>query len=55
MILLIPGNIAGAIVSRHSFGGEVNQQIGYYLLGIMIVVSMLIGYSNVKKDTRKHR
>ncbi|THV00356.1 hypothetical protein K435DRAFT_657327, partial [Dendrothele bispora CBS 962.96] len=55
LFLLIPGNIAGSIVARRSFGGEINQQIGYYLLGIMIVFSMLLGYINVKKDTRKHR
>ncbi|KAF5337766.1 hypothetical protein D9758_016611 [Tetrapyrgos nigripes] len=55
ILLLIPGNIAGSVVARRSFGGEINQQIAYYLLGIMITFSMLMGYANVKKDTRRHR
>ncbi|KAF5334582.1 hypothetical protein D9758_018128 [Tetrapyrgos nigripes] len=55
VLLLIPGNIAGSIVARRSFGGEINQQSAYYLLGIMITFSMLMGLINVKKDTRTHR
>ncbi|KAF5341350.1 hypothetical protein D9758_016809 [Tetrapyrgos nigripes] len=55
LLLLIPGNIAGAIVARRSFGGEINQQIAYYLLGIMITFALLMGFANVKKETRSHR
>ncbi|KAF5357476.1 hypothetical protein D9758_012507 [Tetrapyrgos nigripes] len=55
LLLLIPGNIAGAIVARRSFGGEINQQVAYYLLGIMITFALLMGFANVKKETRSHR
>ncbi|THU96060.1 hypothetical protein K435DRAFT_839235 [Dendrothele bispora CBS 962.96] len=54
-ILLIPGNIAGAVVARRSLGGEINVQAAYYLLAIMLVISMLLGLYNVKRNTRAHR
>ncbi|KAJ6589624.1 hypothetical protein B0H19DRAFT_924030, partial [Mycena capillaripes] len=52
---LVVGNISGAIIGRRSFGGELNVQSGYYVLGLMIVFSGLIGISYVKRDTRRHR
>ncbi|KAJ7176390.1 hypothetical protein C8R43DRAFT_872881 [Mycena crocata] len=52
---LIVGNISGAIVARRSFGGEINAQSGYYILGLMIAFSGCMGVYNVKKDTRRHR
>ncbi|KAJ7772225.1 hypothetical protein B0H16DRAFT_1305264 [Mycena metata] len=52
---LIVGNICGAIVARRSFGGELNVQSAYYILGLMIVVSGSTGLFYVKKDTRRHR
>ncbi|KAJ7074508.1 hypothetical protein C8F01DRAFT_1273765 [Mycena amicta] len=55
LFCLIVGNICGAIVGRRSFGGELNVQSAYYILGIMVVYSGLLGIYNVKKDTRRHR
>ncbi|KAJ6617914.1 hypothetical protein B0H10DRAFT_1796232 [Mycena sp. CBHHK59/15] len=52
---LIVGNICGSIIARRSFGGELNVQSAYYILGIMVVFSGLLGYYYVKKDTRQHR
>ncbi|KAJ6607455.1 hypothetical protein B0H10DRAFT_1818124 [Mycena sp. CBHHK59/15] len=52
---LIVGNIGGSIIARRSFGGELNVQSAYYILGIMVVFSGLQGYYYVKKDTRHHR
>ncbi|KAJ7159836.1 hypothetical protein C8R43DRAFT_1124205 [Mycena crocata] len=52
---LILGNICGSIIARRSFGGELNVQSAYYILGIMVVFSGLMGIYNVKKDTRRHR
>ncbi|KAJ7640160.1 hypothetical protein B0H17DRAFT_960552 [Mycena rosella] len=55
LFCLIVGNICGSIVARRSFGGELNVQSAYYILGIMVVFAALMGVYNVKKDTRRHR
>jgi len=55
LFCLIVGNICGSIVARRSTGGELNTQSAYYILGIMVVFSGLVGIYNVKKDTRRHR
>ncbi|KAF7313261.1 hypothetical protein MKEN_01013000 [Mycena kentingensis (nom. inval.)] len=55
LFCLIVGNICGSIVGRRSFGGELNVQSAYYILGIMVVYSGLLGIYNVKRDTRRHR
>jgi hypothetical protein len=55
LICLVPGNICGSIVALKSLGGEINIQLIYYLLGIMITFSGLIGIWNVKKNTNAHR
>ncbi|KAJ7475198.1 hypothetical protein B0H11DRAFT_1866068 [Mycena galericulata] len=55
LFCLIVGNICGSIVARRSSGGELNVQSAYYILGIMVVFSGLMGIYNVKKDTRRHR
>ncbi|KAJ7364730.1 hypothetical protein DFH08DRAFT_799044 [Mycena albidolilacea] len=52
---LIVGNICGGIVGRRSFGGELNVQSGYYVMGLLVVVAALLGIYYVKKDTRRHR
>uniref|UniRef100_A0A0W0FBL9 Uncharacterized protein n=1 Tax=Moniliophthora roreri TaxID=221103 RepID=A0A0W0FBL9_MONRR len=52
---LIVGNVSGGIISRRSFGGEINAQASYYLLAIMTIVPLIIGYYYVKRDTRLHR
>ncbi|KAJ7831968.1 hypothetical protein B0H13DRAFT_2240513 [Mycena leptocephala] len=52
---LVVGNVSGAIVGRRSFGGELNVQSGYYAMGVMVVVSAIMGIYYVKKDTRRHR
>jgi len=55
LVCLLPGNITGSIIAVKSFGGEINAQSAYYILGIMIVFSGLVGIYNVKKQTRAHR
>ncbi|KAJ4001871.1 hypothetical protein F5050DRAFT_1146571 [Lentinula boryana] len=55
IILLIIGNICGGIISRRAFGGEINAQSAYYILAIMLIFSALMGYYNVKRNTRAHR
>ncbi|KAJ7471828.1 hypothetical protein FB451DRAFT_308783 [Mycena latifolia] len=55
LFCLVVGNICGSIVARRSFGGELNVQSAYYILGIMVVFAALMGIYNVKKDTRRHR
>ncbi|EEB87094.1 hypothetical protein MPER_15706 [Moniliophthora perniciosa FA553] len=55
LVTLIVGNVCGAIVSRRSFGGELNQQSAYYILALMTVIPLIIGYWNVKRNTRLHR
>ncbi|ESK86443.1 hypothetical protein Moror_4950 [Moniliophthora roreri MCA 2997] len=52
---LIVGNVSGGIISRRSFGGEINSQAAYYLLAIMTIVPLIIGYFYVKRNTRLHR
>jgi hypothetical protein len=55
LLCLIVGNICGGIVARRSFGGELNVQSGYCVLGLGVVVSGIMGMVYVKKDTRRHR
>ncbi|KIK67900.1 hypothetical protein GYMLUDRAFT_36703 [Collybiopsis luxurians FD-317 M1] len=55
LTLLIVGNICGGIISRRAFGGEINAQSAYYILAIMLIFSALMGYYQVKRNTRKHR
>ncbi|KAJ7280352.1 hypothetical protein C8J57DRAFT_124012 [Mycena rebaudengoi] len=55
LFTLIVGNISGSIIARRSFGGELNVQSAYYILGIMIVFSGFMGFYYVKRDTRQHR
>ncbi|KAJ6518309.1 hypothetical protein C8R47DRAFT_960113 [Mycena vitilis] len=52
---LVVGNVCGGIVGRRAFGGELNVQSGYYVIGLMVVVSGIAGLFYVKKDTRRHR
>ncbi|KAK0470929.1 hypothetical protein IW261DRAFT_1672081, partial [Armillaria novae-zelandiae] len=55
LILLIPSNVCGAIIGYRGFGGEINAQSMYYTLGILSSGCLLIGLTNVKKNTREHR
>ncbi|KAK0186325.1 hypothetical protein F5146DRAFT_1065487 [Armillaria mellea] len=55
LILLIPSNVCGAIVGYRAYGGEINTQSMYYILGIASAGCLIIGYLNVKKETRQHR
>uniref|UniRef100_A0A0W0EY00 Uncharacterized protein n=1 Tax=Moniliophthora roreri TaxID=221103 RepID=A0A0W0EY00_MONRR len=50
---LIVGNVSGGIISRRSFGGEINSQAAYYLLAIMTIVPLIIGYFYVKRQEHK--
>ncbi|KAG8721990.1 hypothetical protein FRC08_008086 [Ceratobasidium sp. 394] len=54
LFTLLPAVIAGSIVARRAFGGELNIQAAYYTIGSMIGYAALMGISNVRK-TRKHR
>ncbi|KAG9083744.1 hypothetical protein FRC06_004385, partial [Ceratobasidium sp. 370] len=51
---LLPATVAGAIVARRAFGGELNCQAAFYTVGSMTGFAALMGISNVRK-TRKHR
>ncbi|KAK0211909.1 hypothetical protein IW262DRAFT_1280250 [Armillaria fumosa] len=55
LILLIPSNVCGGIVAYRAFGGEINAQAMYYTLGLVSGGCLVIGYLNVKKETREHR
>jgi Predicted membrane protein (DUF2306) len=55
LLLLISGTVSGTIAGRPAYGGELSAQSGFYVLGSMIVFAAIMGYSNVKKDTREHR
>uniref|UniRef100_A0A0W0EXX4 DUF2306 domain-containing protein n=1 Tax=Moniliophthora roreri TaxID=221103 RepID=A0A0W0EXX4_MONRR len=55
IITLVIGNIGGAIVARRSFGGEINAQSAYYILGIMTIVPLLIGFFFARRNTKLHR
>jgi hypothetical protein len=54
LLLLIPSTIAGAIVARRAFGGDLNVQSSFYTIGLMIIFSAAMGITNVKR-TRLHR
>ncbi|KAF8607563.1 hypothetical protein BDV93DRAFT_541817 [Ceratobasidium sp. AG-I] len=51
---LIPATVAGSIVARRAFGGELNSQAAFFTVGSMIGFAAFMGISNVKQ-TRKHR
>ncbi|KAH8929311.1 hypothetical protein BT69DRAFT_1328884 [Atractiella rhizophila] len=53
--LLIPSLITGAILGRRSFGGDISIQGLWYISGALSIAALLIGYSYVKRDTRRHR
>ncbi|KAK0451324.1 uncharacterized protein EV420DRAFT_1274136, partial [Desarmillaria tabescens] len=55
LILLIPSNVTGAIIGYRAFGGEINSQSMYYTLGILSAGCLILGWFNVKKNTREHR
>ncbi|KAL0575729.1 hypothetical protein V5O48_006242 [Marasmius crinis-equi] len=55
LITLFAANVTGAIVTRRSFGGELNSQSVYYITAIMSNFSFLWAIYNVKKDTKTHR
>ncbi|KAJ8085529.1 hypothetical protein PM082_004347 [Marasmius tenuissimus] len=48
-------NVCGAIVTRRSFGGELNSQAVYYITAIMSNLSLVWAIMNVKRNTRTHR
>jgi len=54
LTLLIPSTVAGAIVARRAFGGELNVQSAFYVVSLLIVSAASMGIANVKQ-TRKHR
>ena len=37
------------------FGGDLNVQSSFYMVGILIVFSALMGITNAKRSTTKHR
>ncbi|KIM82605.1 hypothetical protein PILCRDRAFT_820479 [Piloderma croceum F 1598] len=54
LILLTPSTISGAIVARRAFGGDLNVQSSFFVVGIMITFASAMGIM-YRKQTRKHR
>ncbi|KAJ6578579.1 hypothetical protein B0H19DRAFT_931268 [Mycena capillaripes] len=55
LFCLIVAAVCGSVIGRRAFGGEINSQTSYYLQAIMIIGAALMGFYNVKRDTRRHR
>ncbi|KAF9261100.1 hypothetical protein L218DRAFT_961788 [Marasmius fiardii PR-910] len=55
LITIFVSNVCGAIVTRRSFGGELNSQSVYYITAIMSNFSLVWAYMNVRRNTRTHR
>ncbi|ESK94359.1 hypothetical protein Moror_8169 [Moniliophthora roreri MCA 2997] len=53
--LLVPANIAGGVIARRAFGGEISTQAAYYVLTVMIVFALLCGGYYAKVNTKLHR
>jgi len=54
LIFLIPSTVCGAVVARRAFGGDLNVQSAFYVIGILIIFCAAMGITNVKR-TRTHR
>ncbi|KAG9079668.1 hypothetical protein FRC06_007595 [Ceratobasidium sp. 370] len=52
---LIPGSVAGSIVARRAFGGDLNSETAYYTLGFMIGPAGMLGVYFARVDTALHR
>ncbi|KAJ8085537.1 hypothetical protein PM082_004355 [Marasmius tenuissimus] len=52
---IIVSNVGGAVVTRRSFGGELNVQSGYWTLALMSTYALVTGFWYARRDTRKHR
>ncbi|KAK1229316.1 hypothetical protein PQX77_007634 [Marasmius sp. AFHP31] len=55
LLTIIVSNIGGAVVTRRSFGGELNVQSGYWALTLMSTYALVTGFWYARRDTRKHR
>ncbi|KAG8850848.1 hypothetical protein FRB96_009585 [Tulasnella sp. 330] len=55
LILLIPSTVIGSVIARRAYGGAVAIQAAFYVQGILVTYSAIVGYWYVKKNTRKHR
>jgi len=54
LIFLIPSTVCGAVVARRAFGGDLNVQSAFYVIGTLIIFCAAMGITNVKR-TRMHR
>lgn len=52
---LIPGSVAGSIVARRAFGGDLNSEAAYYTLGFMIGPAGMLGIYFARVNTALHR
>ncbi|KAG8721991.1 hypothetical protein FRC08_008087 [Ceratobasidium sp. 394] len=52
---LIPGSVAGSIVARRAFGGDLNSETAYYTLGFMIGPAGMLGVYFARVNTALHR
>ncbi|QRV87523.1 hypothetical protein RhiJN_15541 [Ceratobasidium sp. AG-Ba] len=52
---LIPGSVAGSIVARRAFGGDLNSEAAYYTLGFMIGPAGMLGIYFARVNVALHR
>lgn len=52
---LVPGSVAGSIVARRAFGGDLNSEAAYYTLGFMIGPAGMLGVYFARVNTALHR
>ncbi|KAG8691283.1 hypothetical protein FRC09_011667 [Ceratobasidium sp. 395] len=52
---LVPGSVAGSIVARRAFGGDLNSETAYYTLGFMIGPAGMLGVYFARVNTALHR
>lgn len=52
---LVPGSVAGSIVARRAFGGDLNSETAYYTLGFMIGPAGMLGIYFARVNTTLHR
>lgn len=56
-LTLVPGSVAGSIVARRAFGGDLNSETAYYTLGFMIGPAGMLGvyFARVNVNVALHR
>jgi hypothetical protein len=54
VLLVLASTLGGSIVARRAFGGEINVQSAFYVLGSLASYALIMGIVN-RLETRKHR